>query len=207
MATEKIKDYYVIAKEREQTGQEMSYQDELQTTQWKKRREEIITRDNGACVMCNHKPSDFKNPENYRDMTDDERTKFVDEFQAEFSEAEKKDYIEIFGFLPQPAFILVPKYDGLPTKPIVLNVHHKLYVKTRLAWEYMDEELITYCQDCHQAVHDSNDIPFYEDETQSEAFYLKPCAKCNGSGYLSEFSYYLNGKCFACDGNKYLDFK
>lgn len=207
MAIQKIKDYHVIAEERDQAGEKMSYQDELHTTEWKKRREEIITRDNSTCAICNLKPSDFGNPDNYRSMTDDERTTFVKEFQDGLSQSDSELYMEVFGFLPRPANHTIAKYDNLPKKPIILNVHHKLYVMTRLAWEYMDDELITYCRDCHQSVHDHTTIPYYKDETQAEAFYLTPCSKCNGSGHLSEFNYYLNGICFECHGNKYLEFK
>lgn len=35
-----------------------------------------------------------------------------------------------------------------------LHVHHKTYVKGRLAWEYADEELQTLCKDCHQTRHE-----------------------------------------------------
>lgn len=35
-----------------------------------------------------------------------------------------------------------------------LHVHHKVYVKGRLAWEYADEELQTLCKDCHQTRHE-----------------------------------------------------
>lgn len=34
-----------------------------------------------------------------------------------------------------------------------LNVHHKLYRKGAAPWEYSDEELVTLCEDCHQAEH------------------------------------------------------
>lgn len=208
MTTQKIKDYQVLAEERDQAGQKISYQDELQTREWKKRREDIITRDNSTCNLCKYKPSDFENPDNYRDMTDDERREYIKEYQADFSQIVADFFIENIGYLPQPAnHPRIPKYDNLPKKPIILNVHHKLYVRTRLAWEYQDEELITYCQDCHQLIHDHSPIPGYLDEEQAEAFYLTPCPKCKGSGHLAEFHYNENGICFECNGNKYLEFK
>jgi 5-methylcytosine-specific restriction endonuclease McrA len=172
MATQKIQDYHVLAEERDQAGEKMSYQDELHTTEWKKRREEIITRDNSTCAICNFKPSDFANPDNFKAMTDDEQKEYVKEYQAGFSQSVAEFFIELNGYLPQPGnHRSIPKYDNLPTKPIILNVHHKLYVRTRLAWEYMDDELITYCQNCHQSVHDQTNIPYYKDETQVVAFY------------------------------------
>jgi len=34
-----------------------------------------------------------------------------------------------------------------------LQVHHKKYIKNRLAWEYDDSNLITLCSDCHKKIH------------------------------------------------------
>lgn len=38
-----------------------------------------------------------------------------------------------------------------------LNVHHKLYVKGRMAWEYSDTELATLCEPCHGLAHETGD--------------------------------------------------
>ena len=38
-----------------------------------------------------------------------------------------------------------------------LHVHHKQYLKDRLAWEYEDEELIVICESCHKAEHEHLD--------------------------------------------------
>lgn len=35
-----------------------------------------------------------------------------------------------------------------------LNVHHLSYEKSRLAWEYPNEKLITLCEECHENAHD-----------------------------------------------------
>jgi hypothetical protein len=35
-----------------------------------------------------------------------------------------------------------------------LHVHHRLYVKGRLAWEYSDAELVALCEDCHEHEHE-----------------------------------------------------
>lgn len=37
-----------------------------------------------------------------------------------------------------------------------LHVHHKQYVKGRLAWEYPDAELVTLCESCHEQMHETN---------------------------------------------------
>lgn len=38
-----------------------------------------------------------------------------------------------------------------------LQVHHKRYVKGRMAWEYPDDELISLCSDCHHQTHEEKD--------------------------------------------------
>lgn len=47
-------------------------------------------------------------------------------------------------------------YKCMSTKRI--EVHHKLYYKGRMAWEYDVWELLPLCHDCHSYVHDK--IPF-----------------------------------------------
>ncbi len=34
-----------------------------------------------------------------------------------------------------------------------LHVHHKRYVKGRMAWEYDDSELVALCETCHEVAH------------------------------------------------------
>lgn len=35
-----------------------------------------------------------------------------------------------------------------------LNVHHKIYIGNRNAWEYPNPSLITLCEPCHKKIHD-----------------------------------------------------
>lgn len=44
-------------------------------------------------------------------------------------------------------------YDNETT----LHVHHKRYVKGRMAWEYTDRELVTLCEQCHSLEHEASD--------------------------------------------------
>lgn len=34
-----------------------------------------------------------------------------------------------------------------------LHIHHKVYKNNLMAWEYLDEDLICLCNDCHRKVH------------------------------------------------------
>jgi hypothetical protein len=39
-------------------------------------------------------------------------------------------------------------------KDKTLHVHHKLYRKGAMPWEYADHELISLCEDCHESWHE-----------------------------------------------------
>jgi hypothetical protein len=43
-------------------------------------------------------------------------------------------------------------------KESMLHVHHKRYIKGRLAWEYSDDELMCLCEGCHGVEHDARDF-------------------------------------------------
>ncbi len=36
---------------------------------------------------------------------------------------------------------------------VTLNVHHAYYESGRLPWDYEDESLVTWCEDCHAGRH------------------------------------------------------
>lgn len=36
-----------------------------------------------------------------------------------------------------------------------LHVHHRRYLKGRMAWEYDDEDLCVLCEDCHEEEHEA----------------------------------------------------
>jgi hypothetical protein len=44
------------------------------------------------------------------------------------------------------------------TKEKTLHVHHKRYIKGRLAWEYESDELACLCEDCHETEHDAREL-------------------------------------------------
>lgn len=39
-------------------------------------------------------------------------------------------------------------------KETTLHVHHKQYIKGRMAWEYEDSNFSVLCEDCHETTHD-----------------------------------------------------
>lgn len=86
---------------------------------------------------------------------------------------------------------------------IYLNMHHKYYIKGKLPWEYSDSALLTVCHKCHSEIHEKEIIRVYDNENLNNFEVKKNCIKCNGTGYLEEYRYYLNGICFMCGGLGY----
>lgn len=39
-----------------------------------------------------------------------------------------------------------------------LHVHHRIYIKGRMAWEYADNELAVLCSKCHGLEHEAKDL-------------------------------------------------
>ena len=81
-----------------------------------------------------------------------------------------------------------------------LNVHHKHYIKGKMAWEYSDNVLVTLCPTCHKSEHENNTILVYSDEKLMESEPTEICQRCEGLGYLPQYSHVENGICFSCGG-------
>ena len=43
-------------------------------------------------------------------------------------------------------------------KEKTLHVHHKQYIKGRMAWEYENSQLDVLCEDCHESEHESREL-------------------------------------------------
>lgn len=48
--------------------------------------------------------------------------------------------------------------QGCGDQETTLNVHHKRYIKGRMAWEYEIEDLVVFCEPCHEAEHAERDL-------------------------------------------------
>lgn len=72
-----------------------------------------------------------------------------------------------------------------------LHVHHKRYIKGRMAWEYDDAELVALCEGCHEADHSDREIL---DEILAKADHTAPVQAAISllGGYFSG-SYCLSG--------------
>jgi len=83
-----------------------------------------------------------------------------------------------------------------------LHVHHKYYRKGLNPWEYPNDALTTLCWHCHEELHENTEVAIY-DENGKLIGSKSRCYKCHGSGFLPEYSYHMNGICFACNGGRF----
>lgn len=194
----------------------MNYNEQLNSKEWKSKREEIILRDNSRCTRCNIE----------RNKILGLSSKFgIKEYDELNDELKKKEYRYIGKFEQMPDISdlkyalqwIEPKnkfmfsrwericFDKDTQIMYDLNVHHKYYISGKMAWEYKNEALITLCATCHKAEHLNNLIPVMN-ENGDVLHYAENCPKCLGSGVLSEYDYYKNGICFQCMGTGSINF-
>lgn len=105
----------------------------------------------------------------------------------------------------EKVFIPIPLTCAVNHRPM-LQVHHKRYILGKLPWQYSNSDLITLCNYCHQKLHDSNVVPVLK-ETKSgyEEVNLMACSRCNGSGYMPQYSHVKSGVCFKCNGKRFVE--
>lgn len=66
-------------------------------------------------------------------------------------------------------------FVGVPeAEAVKLEVHHKLYIRNKLPWEYNYDDLLTVCSSCHKEIHDNNEIYVY-DENKRNIINTNPC--------------------------------
>lgn len=82
-----------------------------------------------------------------------------------------------------------------------LHIHHKYYQIGKLAWEYPNEALVTYCWECHEELHKNNSIEVLDAEGKYVGDKLL-CTRCFGAGIFPEYSHIQNGICFRCNGSR-----
>lgn len=198
----KTKNYAQLRSEILESGGKPLYADLLLTTEWRDKREKILLRDNLKCTQCLVHGSIIKNKTAYRMKSEEELLSTSVEHDKAYDEC----VIIIQSMFPVDTPIpKKPKVDPLiiDVEPNFLHVHHTYYINHHLPWEYDDESLITLCSDCHQTLHNENNVPVYEDKFLSQNLNYRKCIRCSGSGYVSKYHYYINGICFGCNGSKY----
>lgn len=167
----------------ENNGEEPSYEELLYTKEWRDFRKLILKRDNHQCQKCHKKGNELA-----WEMKKDGINIYV----RQSDEIERK-------FLSEDL-----KYSS---KHIELHVHHKYYIKDHYPWQYEDEALTTVCMECHEKIHETEEIPVYVNIDKEIKLLTRKCAKCNGRGYIKEYKHYERGRCFSCDRKGYIVLK
>ena len=85
-----------------------------------------------------------------------------------------------------------------------VQVHHLYYVRNRTPWDYPDDALVTLCVECHQHLHETEEVPVYDDKGGSlVASNVIPCPRCRGAGFFPEYLHVEEGICFRCRGARF----
>lgn len=249
------------------SGEELSYQEQLESKEWKLRRKEILDRDGHFCLLCGRgkcKRVKFDYHTFYLGIDNSKPIISSSEFSIVECGESFKDVIKKYnlkrlkgGALPSSNQVIVMSSEGfffytvwtkdedylkirneaysakvicddgyvanilyreeeeldniqldrvyVQDEELVLAVHHKRYIVGKNAWEYDDEDLVTLCQDCHSKVHEFLPVQAYVEEEDGRLIVMNytPCYRCNGSGYLPQYSHVKNGICFRCEGARF----
>lgn len=90
--------------------------------------------------------------------------------------------------------------EGMLFRFTPLNIHHKYYIRDKEPWDYDNDALVTLCSFCHQKRHLKTSIPLYTLDKRVINSALPVCDRCQGTGYLPQYHYYMGGVCFKCHG-------
>lgn len=164
-----------------------SYSILLTTREWHDKRSMITLRDNYACTVCGKGSTmphyDIPSRKTYHLWFGDETIKYVQRADGKYEEQISQEIIH-------------------STKPYCLQVHHRFYISGHLPWEYEDDALITMCNWCHSAFHESNSVTVYIGSLEQQVT-SQVCKRCDGSGWFQEYTHIQNGVCFQCNGAGY----
>lgn len=200
------------------------YSELLSTTQWGEKREIILKRDFEECQKCyKAKPSTnyFDDCEHFfriRNKFKRPGKKFKSyawKDKVWYFTGEDIDIDELFNVY-EPTVSVIYRNTGskfkailMPvTSPFVLHVHHKYYIEDALPWEYEDEALVTYCNNCHLKWHEDNEVEMYTmyGNKLINPNTLTKCTRCFGAGFFEEYIHVKNGICFECNGERFEEF-
>ena len=207
----------------------MTYREQLNRPEWAAKRQEILQRDGHKCTSCRAEKSEYDGWNIiFKNADFDELAQYG--YCVVLNENSDYNHIMLFGkrvgeFIPflskirEPFSIknvrfsarewrnsiphLVSYYYGDSDSARLgqLNIHHRFYISGNLAWQYENDALVTLCYDCHKVVHQNQQIEIKAaDLNTAKSRYAKNCVKCEGTGYLPEFSHVYKGICFPCDG-------
>ncbi len=167
------------------TNEKRNYNVLLETLEWNKRRDELFKKEKLTCKICNQKATWEIHAGGHYGYLYREVVESTDEFGRLRLD---------FKWLKQE-------------NPLVLHLHHTYYVRNTLPWDYPDDCFQVLCKNCHEQEHKNKVFRMYASHELGQSQHLTACSKCNGTGYLPEFNYYLDGVCFGCNGAGFEELK
>ena len=186
---------------------DIPYQYLLGVEEWINFRLKVLERDNHRCLHCDC--SYLPASEDLIKLTDGEiikdrifrslKSNELDKSVNNANKILKANGVE--NLLFHKEIKEIEKYTRINT----LHVHHTHYVYLNQPWEYPLGSLESVCVPCHSYIHRKTEIPVYTDNSFVETKKLTSCPRCGGSGHLDEYSYYMDGVCFECNGRKYIE--
>ena len=197
------------------------YEQLLNTVEWKKKRDEILKRDEYVCTKCKRRPTKVFTANQICDI-----------FKIK---TRKTEWLNVGNHLKLPGWINDGHYwffsietlnkfrssywdakylkysDGESTfvlikakKRYFLHIHHKQYILDKLPWEYYDSDLQTICNWCHWELHEKEKVNVYRIVNgKLQQTNLTPCHRCKGAGWFPEYEHVESGICFRCLGLKF----
>jgi len=166
-----------------------NYSELLSTLEWKRKRKEILKRDDERCTNCSlGKTHDHYNSNGKfsSGITDDGLVTYVTKTNSE----------GVIVKFWEPKMIVTKK-------SYIMHVHHCYYVVDKLPWQYPSEALITLCNWCHSDFHEKNIMKVYLDTSLTKYRELVACKRCGGTGYFDNYRHVENGVCFECRGERF----
>jgi hypothetical protein len=87
---------------------------------------------------------------------------------------------------------------------LILQVHHRFYIRGSLPWEYPDEALATLCLACHRGLHEKEQVLVYDIvDGKLVRINWRPCIRCLGAGFFPQYDHIEGGVCFRCRGARF----
>lgn len=165
----------------------LTYAQLLTTIEWKEKRDEILKRDDYTCQVCKKPGSEDFLLKNKYFAIGTNTNYFI----------EKVDGKNILRSSPEIIFL---------DRKYIMQIHHKVYILNKLPWQYDNNELITLCNWCHDDYHKNNEVEVYLDQDKKILLRnLTPCYRCDGAGYIEQYSRIDNGVCYRCQGARFLE--
>lgn len=168
---------------------QIPYEELLCTTEWILKRDKIVKRDNCECRKCGKEATMYDSVIGTFWLREDHKKDYGWLKEGENSIEKEINWVEYF--------------HEESDRPYSMQVHHSYYILSKLPWEYLDEDLITWCNWCHLEFHKENKVPVYMNDLKIELARVEFCWKCKGTGWFHQYKHVENGVCFECRGKKF----